>query len=64
MSFQLTFLLLILLLVFFKLFVIKHMKKDYQKSLKTVLKARVLLFDGPCKKLFKARLPDVYYGKF
>ena len=42
----------------------KYIDKDLQKILRTVLEARASPFDGIREKLLKARLPDVYRGKF
>ena len=41
----------------------KYTKKDLQRILRTVLKARALPSDGTREKPLKARSPDVYRGK-
>lgn len=41
----------------------KYIEEDLQKILKTVLKAHILFFNGPHKKLLKVRLSDIYYDK-
>ena len=41
----------------------KYTEKNLQKILKIVLKTQAL-FDGSYEKLLKARLADMYYGKF
>ena len=43
--------------------VAKYTEENLQRILKAVLEAQVLAFDEPCKKLLKARSPDVYCGK-
>ena len=42
----------------------KYIEDDLQKIFRIVLKAHTPLFDRFCENLLKARLPDVYCGKF
>ena len=48
----------------FKPPIAKYIEEDLQKVLKMVLEVRACLSDRPHEKLLKARLPDVYCGKF
>ena len=48
----------------FGLFIAKYIEENLQKIFKTVLKAQACHSDRFCKKQLKARLPNVYYGKF
>ena len=44
--------------------VAKYTKEDLQTILRTILEARALSSDRPCKKPLKNRSPDMYCNKF